>query len=280
MTDFIPEQAKLVASTMDGALDLMTSGGVSAPVFLLALHGGDGENGWIQQRLEVRKLFFTGSSSLASAHAMDKVRSKATVAPRGILVAKQMTLNASNLNSHQTLMEFQKSLGDIVIKPVSEGSSAGLSFISTAAECATWLSEHKTSQTSWLVEERLVGREFTIGVMSYKGCLMVLPPSEVILERNAHFDFQGKYLGVGNKEITPADLSARKTAEAQAVALMAHTAIGCFGYTRSEMILTERGFYFLETNTLPGFTRASFIPQQLRAADISVESFIAASIFG
>lgn len=106
------------------------------------------------------------------------------------------------------------------------------------------------------------------------GCLTVLPPSEVILERDAHFDYEGKYLGVGNREVTPAALTVREAAAAQALSMIAHSALGCFGYTRTDMIMTSKGIYYLETNTLPGMTRASFIPQQLRAAGISLESFV------
>jgi D-alanine-D-alanine ligase len=104
--------------------------------------------------------------------------------------------------------------------------------------------------------------------------LTVLPPSEVILDRDAHFDYQGKYLGVGNREVTPAEVTVYEASAAQALSLLAHSALGCFGYTRTDMILTQKGLYYLETNTLPGMTKASFIPQQLRAAGISLESFV------
>jgi D-alanine-D-alanine ligase len=77
-----------------------------------------------------------------------------------------------------------------------------------------------------------------------------------------------------NREITPADLTPAQTSAAQAVALMAHQAIGCFGYTRTDMIMTPSGIYYLETNTLPGMTKASFIPQQLRAAAIDLQDFV------
>ena len=274
MTEFMPQQPIKVASSMENALDQISRGTARDSIFLLALHGGDGENGWLQEKLESRKLFFTGSSSSASAHAMDKVRSKETVVARGVKVAKQLTLVPSKSGSHGALLDFQMSVKDIVIKPSADGSSAGLAFLSSPMECETWLTANKTSSSTWLVEEKITGRELTVGVIAHNGCLIVLPPSEVILERNAQFDYHGKYFGVGNKEITPADIAPTTTAAAQSIALIAHTAIGCFGYTRTDMILTDHGIYFLETNTLPGMTRASFMPQQLRAAGIAVQDFV------
>ena len=84
--------------------------------------------------------------------------------------------------------------------------------------------------------------------------------------------------GVGNREITPAELEPEQCARAQSVALIAHAALGCFGYTRTDMIMTSAGFYYLETNTLPGMTKASFIPQQLRAAGIDLRDFVEGQI--
>jgi D-alanine-D-alanine ligase len=243
-------------------------------VLWLSLHGGDGENGWIQNNCEQRNIFFTASGSVASKKALDKATSKETVRPRGILLAKQVTFTAGAAAKLADLKALLKDCQSLVIKPTNEGSSTNLSFIHSDADLNQWWSKHEGSTISWIAEEFLKGRELTIGVMSHKGCLMALPPSEVILERHANFDYQGKYLGVGNREITPAELSPKLTALAQETVLLAHCALGCYGYTRSEVILTDRGPYYLETNTLPGFTKKSFIPQQLAAAGISVDDFI------
>lgn len=267
--EFEPKNFKPVASSIEGALDA-----VGNKVLYLGLHGGDGENGWLQKRLEDRKICFTGSSSVSSELAMHKSSSKDAVRGRGVLTAKQSLFTPSKSGSREALMEFQKSVGDIVIKPACDGSSAGLAFVKSPQECADWFQKNVQSNDLWLAEERIYGRELTVGVIMHNGCLTVLPPSEVILERNAHFDYQGKYLGVGNKEITPAEVTLHETATAQSVSILAHTALGCFGYTRTDMIMTPKGFYYLETNTLPGMTRASFIPQQLRAAGIDLRAFV------
>jgi D-alanine-D-alanine ligase len=228
--------------------------------------------------LEARKISFTGSSAAASALAMNKSKSKDAVRPRGALMAKQLVFVPKDVGAGKSLIEFQKSVGELVIKPASEGSSAGLAFIKNTAECDSWYEKNKSSGSTWLAEERIYGRELTVGVMTHKGCLTVLPPSEVILERNANFDYQAKYHGVGNKEITPAVLTLAQATAAQELSILAHTAIGCFGYTRTDMIMTPKGMYYLETNTLPGMTKASFIPQQLAAAGVGVRDFVAGQL--
>jgi D-alanine-D-alanine ligase len=266
--DFNPSKAQKLADHVDIALER-----VGSSVLYLGLHGGDGENGWLQVRLESRKIPFTGSGAEASKIAMHKSESKNAVVSRGILVARQLLFSPME-NSVDELLKFQRSVGRLVIKPACDGSSAGLSFLHDESGCKSWYEKHANSAVPWLAEEELIGRELTVGVIMHKGRLTALPPSEVILEKNAHFDFQAKYHGVGNREITPADLTPAQTSAAQAVALMAHQAIGCFGYTRTDMIMTPSGIYYLETNTLPGMTKASFIPQQLRAAAIDLQDFV------
>jgi D-alanine-D-alanine ligase len=270
--DFVPRRPHKVADSVETALDR-----AGASVVYLGLHGGDGENGWVQTRLETRRIPFTGSGAAASKIAMHKSESKAAVVKRDIMVARQLLFSPSE-NSSDGLLNFQKEVGRLVIKPACDGSSAGLSFLHDQAGCKAWFKKHRDSTIAWLAEEELIGRELTVGVMMHQGTLRALPPSEVILEKNAHFDFQAKYHGVGNREITPADLTPAQTTAAQAVALIAHQAIGCFGYTRTDMIMTQSGIYYLETNTLPGMTKASFIPQQLRAAGIELRDFVEGQI--
>ena len=267
-SEFNPLQATKIAETVDKALER-----VGRDVVCLSLHGGDGENGWIQAKLEARKIPYTGSGSVSSQLAMDKSRSKDVVKSRGLLVAKQTLFKPTETVS-ETLTSFQKSTGSIVVKPACDGSSSGLAFLKTHDDCKAWFNTNKQSSALWLAEEELVGRELTVGVISHQGMLMALPPSEVILEKNVHFDFQAKYHGVGNREVTPAELTPLQTSAAQEVGLIAHAALGCYGYTRTDMIMTSAGFFYLETNTLPGMTRASFIPQQLKAARIELQDFV------
>jgi D-alanine-D-alanine ligase len=103
---------------------------------------------------------------------------------------------------------------------------------------------------------------------------VALPVSEVKLEEDAAFDYAGKYLGKGTTEVTPAVLTQAEWEAAQTLAVLAHRAVGCYGYTRTDMILTASGPVFLEINTLPGLTKASFIPQQLAASGRDLTMFL------
>ncbi|MCX6116477.1 MAG: ATP-grasp domain-containing protein [Proteobacteria bacterium] len=241
----------------------------------LSLHGGDGENGYFQKRCETMGVGYTGSISSACALAMDKVASKDVVKKIGVKVAEGVSFSVGDNQYRKNLESLLKSSGSIIVKPRSDGSSVGLSFIHSLDDLNSWChtQEKASLNQGWLAEEMIKGRELTVGVVMHHKCLTVLPPSEVVLEANANFDYEGKYLGKGNKEVTPADLTIAQRVKAQEVSLLAHTALGCFGYTRTDMIMSSRGLLYLETNTLPGLTRMSFIPQQLAAAGISAKEF-------
>jgi D-alanine-D-alanine ligase len=118
------------------------------------------------------------------------------------------------------------------------------------------------------------GREITVGVYDGPKGPIALPASEVVLDRGRRFDYEGKYLGLGTKEITPADLTDELRQACEEVALKAHEHVGCRGYSRTDMIVSERGPVFLEINNLPGLTKASFIPQQLKVAGITMADFV------
>src|SRR5207249_5346398 len=117
----------------------------------------------------------------------------------------------------------------------------------------------------YLAEEFISGTELTVAVVDGPGGARALPTSEVRLEQGRAFDYEGKYLGKGTREITPAEVPEEVSRGAQQVALQAHAALGCEGYSRTDIIISAKGPVFLELNTLPGLTRMSFIPQQCQA---------------
>lgn len=257
------------------SLDQATSFLKDKTIFL-ALHGTQGEDGTIQALFEAADISFTGSNSNSSRLAFEKDRAKKIVSKVEIAVAAEMVLNLEDLkNATPTIQEFYKQHGKMVVKPIASGSSIGLHIITdekSLDEATHALSTEKFG--SYLLEKFIEGRELTIGVLETDQGLKALPPSEVLLKAGHSFDYQGKYLGRGTTEITPAELSATETVKAQHLALQAHKALGCFGYSRTDVILTSTGPVFLETNTLPGLSKASFIPQQLKAADIEFKRFI------
>lgn len=256
--------------------------GFQKATIFLGFHGGIAENGVLQTELERHRIFFTASGSEASRLAMDKSVSKSRVAKLGGRVPQGCVVDLDqDPNWQLKLKERLASWGSIVIKPNASGSSFGLYFVSSLLEldeAAVQMQKLQSQFSNYLCEERVLGRELTVGyVEAFENTnAMSLPPSEVLLEANRSFDYQGKYLGSGVKEVTPAHLTPAELAQAQELSQLAHESVGAYGYSRTDMILTPKGeMVFLEINTLPGLSQASFIPQQLAVQDLSLAKFIA-----
>ena len=273
--EFIPTG---VASwpSLDAALGAPES---KARTFFLALHGGDGENGVTQQKFEARGIAFTGSSSMASAQAFDKARTKELAQAKGARVAQERRLDTTNEAAlRRVLAELLANAPRWVLKPQADGSSHGLVHLRAPDEIEAAAKKLHALRLPYLAEVFIEGRELTVGVLQEANGPRALPVSEVRLLPGGAFDYEGKYLGRGTEELTPAPLDAGERDAAQRLAVLTHRAVGCFGYSRTDMILTEQGPVLLEINTLPGMTKASFIPQQLAAAGIEVKHFLLAQL--
>jgi D-alanine-D-alanine ligase len=224
-------------------------------------------------------LAFTGSGSVSSAVAFDKESAKKKLVKTGILLAEALCVTVGVESHFEKLTAFFLAHGNVVCKPQCDGSSVGLAFLSSLQELSDWWKKVAPEQRNYIVEERLFGREFTVGVVDLGKGAQPLPVSEVVITNpGGAFDYEGKYLGRGTKEITPAVVTSEELAALQKLGVTAHSGLGCFGYSRTDVILGPKGAYFLETNTLPGLTRASFIPQQLSAAGISMTEFLTAQV--
>lgn len=247
----------------------------SRDVFFLALHGGIAEDGTLQAWLEARHLAYTGSDARASRAAFDKNRAREIARSKGLRVAEAATLGASDPAAARALLEEMVARhGRVVLKPVADGSSMGLRFLSAEDDLDGVLEMLRKEGVAYLAEAFVSGTELTVGVIDDEAGVRALPPSEVRLLAAAGFDYAAKYLGRGVREITPAEVAPEVTAEAQRMALVSHEMLGCFGYSRTDLIVTPEGPVYLETNTLPGLTRASFVPQQLAAAGIPLRRFV------
>jgi D-alanine-D-alanine ligase len=267
-TEFVPN-GKFFAPSLEDALPACKD----ATLFL-ALHGTQGEDGALQSLLEKNNILFTGSGSEASRKAFEKDVAKSIVAKAGLTTAPEHVVSAKNANL-QGLTDFLTLHKKIVLKPLANGSSIGLHFISDQQTLLKVAAEIATGKFGdYLAETFLAGRELTVGVIDDGNRLRPLPPSEVVMVAGRSFDYQGKYLGQGSHEITPAVISAEETQKVQEMALTAHKALGCYGYSRTDIMLTPQGAVFIETNTLPGLSKASFVPQQLAANDITMSNFI------
>jgi D-alanine-D-alanine ligase len=165
-----------------------------------------------------------------------------------------------------------------VAKPVAGGSSVGLQLIGNVAEAQRAAAAIAAAGEEYLAEAFVSGTELTVGVVDDERGTRALPASEVRVEQGRAFDYDGKYLGRGTREITPAEVPAAVSTAAQRVAVAVHQALGCEGYSRTDVICTPTGPVFLEINTLPGLTRMSFVPQQLAAEHTSMSDFLEGQI--
>ena len=261
--DFRPKRPA-IWPTIEQALDTLP---VDDPVFFLALHGTTGEDGTLQRMFEERGIAFTGSRSEASAAAFNKRRAKQMLAGR-VRMAESRVVTGPD-----TIREMLETYDRVVLKPVSGGSSRGLFFVNRGDDFRL------ESDIPYLVEQFVAGRELTIGVVDLGDGPRPLPVLEIEVDPGASFDYDGKYLGKGTREICPANIPARMRETAQDIALAAHTTLGCDGYSRTDVVAADDDHvYFLELNTLPGLTSASLLPQELEAAGIGFREFLEAQI--
>ena len=260
--DFVPARPAIFPD-LDQALDTLP---VEDPLFLLAFHGGAGEDGTVQRMLEKRGIPFTGSGSEASGVAFDKDRAKERVRGRVRVAESRIARNDEELRAaaDDLLSRHER----IVLKPVAGGSSRGLYFVGRGQELPRGL------RFPYILEQFIRGRELTVGVIDHQGEAIALPVIEIEVDPDRTFDYEGKYLGAGTREICPANIPDELAREAQATALAAHEALGCEGYSRTDVIAGEDGIYYLETNTLPGLTTTSLVPQQLQTHGIAFREFL------
>ena len=245
-------------------------------VVFIGFHGTFGEDGKVQAMLEESSVPFTGSGSKSSHLCFEKTLTKKVVSEHKIKVAPEIILDSDDDAFETRLTAFLRTHGKIVVKPVANGSSIGLHIVKDETGFRKAIEEIRLAKPGRLMSEKFIeGRELTVGIVDMgSGNLKALPPSEVLLNAGATFDYDGKYLGRGTTEITPAKITGPECDLAQKTALEAHRSLGCFGYSRTDLILSDGEIYFIETNTLPGLTKASFIPQQLASAGITVAQFV------
>jgi D-alanine-D-alanine ligase len=231
----------------------------------ICLHGRYGEDGTVQGLLELLDMRYVGSGVLASALAMDKVISKHFFAQAGLLSPAYVALRAGGAIDIEAIT---RELGPkTVVKPANEGSAIGVTIAHDPSELPAAIDEAFRHDDSILVEQFVSGVEVTVGVLGNED-LEVLPTLEIVPEHE-FYDYDSKYVPGMSRHIIPARISEPARAECQRLSLEAHRAIGCRGMSRSDTIVAEDGaIYLLETNTIPGMTATSLLPDAARAAGI------------
>jgi D-alanine-D-alanine ligase len=235
-------------------------------VAFILLHGRFGEDGTVQGFLDLIGLPYQGSGVLGSALAMDKDTAKTLYRVHGLPVsAWRMATAADAVDPAAILAELSLPL---VVKPVRQGSSLGMSIARTADELACAIAKAFQYDQEVMVEQYVKGREVTVGVIGNDE-LTALPLVEIIPgEGHPFFDYQAKYQVGASREICPAPVPEEIRCQAQQYALTAHRALKLRGYSRTDMIVSAEGIVVLETNTIPGMTPTSLLPQAAAAAGL------------
>lgn len=232
----------------------------------IALHGRFGEDGTIQGVLEWMRLPYTGSGVMSSALAMDKWRTKLLWQAVGIQSPRYVLLQAdSNFD------QVSESLGlPLIVKPVREGSTIGLSKVNHKNDLLPAYQLASQYDDLVLAEEFIVGKELTVAILGET------PLPIVRIEITGElYDYQAKYVSNDTQYYCPSGLPAELETEIQTQALRAYKVLGCQGWGRVDLILTQTGqFYFLEANTSPGMTSHSLVPIAARTAGISFEDLV------
>lgn len=238
-------------------------------VAFVVLHGKGGEDGTIQGFLETIGLPYTGAGVLANALAIDKALSKKEYREAGLLVAPSMTVSRDDEIDQDILDAMVETCGiPCVVKPTKEGSSLGMTIVREKKDLRGGIEKALAADEVAIVEKFVPGREITVGVIGNDD-VRALPPIEVVTTHDEFYNYHAKYTPGGSKHLCPAPLSREMLENVSEVAVAAHEALGCRGISRTDMIVDEdENCWVLETNTLPGMTGTSLVPDAARVAGI------------
>ena len=232
----------------------------------IALHGAAGEDGTVQGLLESLGVTYTGSGVLASALAMDKLRTKQLW--RGIgLSTPEFALLDARTDFEQLIQRW----GTVMVKPSCEGSSIGMAKVSGAAQLQAAYEDAARYDTVVLAERCIRGPEFTVAMLGER----ILPPIRMETD-NVFYDYEAKYISNDTRYFCPCGLPTEKERELTELARAAFDSVGCRGWGRADVMQDEQGaFYLLELNTVPGMTSHSLVPMAARAAGLNFEQLVA-----
>ena len=236
-------------------------------VALIILHGPFGEDGTVQGLLDLLNIPYQGSGVLGSALAMNKIVTKHLYEKSDLPVPPYIIhQSGAKMDSEACIRQMGLPL---VIKPVAAGSSVGMSIVRSIGDLKPAVDKAHAHDTQILIEAYVDGIELTVGVIGNEK-LEAFPVIEIIPD-DAHefFDYEAKYTAGVTQEICPARIDADLTEKAQSYAKIAHKALFCSGYSRTDMILKDNVLFVLETNTIPGMTATSLLPQAAQKAGLS-----------
>lgn len=239
----------------------------------ICLHGSPGEDGKLQGYLDLLNIPYNTCDVLVSALTMNKAFTKAVVdGIKDVHLAK--SVQVSYHNRHHTDLITQKLSLPYFVKTNTGGSSIGMTKVKELSQLSEALEKAFNEDKEVIVEEFIDGREFSIGVYRNKNGIQVLPATEII-PSGEFFDFDAKYTPGATEEITPGRMSSEELQRVQKIVKEIYEKLNCKGVVRVDYFLQKETnkFYFVEINTVPGQTETSFIPQQVKAANMTLEVF-------
>ena len=243
-------------------------------VVFIALHGPGGEDGTVQELLEILDLPYTGPGVAACALCMDKVAAKHEMRADGIPTPDWAAFNATafrELGAADTLDEIEARLGfPLVVKPASQGSSLGVEFAATREEVPEALLAAFSYDDRVLLERYVRGRELAISVLDGEA----LPIVEAIPREEDFFNFEARYEIGRTDYVCPAELGSDQTGQVQELATRTYETLGCSGFARVDAMLGEQGPRVLEVNAIPGLTDTSLFPMAAEAAGIDFTQLV------
>ena len=238
------------------------------------LHGPPGEDGTLQGYLEILGYQYVGSDVHASAVAMDKVVAKHVFAEEGLPLAKQVVVHKQeDLNQS---IEKVKTLGtSVVVKPSTQGSALGVTRVEDEKELREALALAFEFDHQLLVEERILGKEITVGVLQTADGAKALPVIEIVTGADAWYDFDHRYTEGLSEHLVPAPLTNAQTIRLQDIAVRAHLALGCRDLSRADFVVpSDDHEVLLEVNTLPGMTPTSLYPDAANVMGLNFEALV------
>jgi D-alanine-D-alanine ligase len=266
---------------IDVALDLIRRLRETEPdVAFIAMHGRDGEDGTVQELLEILGIPYTGSGVLACSRATDKVLAKHLMLEAGIPTPEFFAFNETafrELGAAEALPAIEERLDfPIVVKPASGGSALGIKFARTAADVPGSLVSAFSYDQKVLLERHVSGRDLAVSVVESPDEPRALPIVEAVPREEDFYDFEARY-EIGRTDfVCPADLTEEQTARAQALAVGVYKLLGFYGFGRVDLMLDDSSgeLYVLEANAIPGLTETSLLPQAAEAAGIDFDELV------
>jgi D-alanine-D-alanine ligase len=228
----------------------------------VAIHGTPGENGKMQGYFDMLGIPYTSCDVTTSALTFNKSFCKDVVAACGISTAK--SLHLFNKSGHEVNRILEELTLPVFVKPNNGGSSVGMSKVNLKKELGPALDKAFHEDAEILIEEFVMGRELTCGVLRSAGKMITFPVTEII-PRKEYFDYEAKYKKGMADEVVPADISRQQSDHCQDISRLLYEKLNCKGVVRFDYIFSGEEFYFLEVNTVPGLSAASIVPKMALA---------------